>query len=76
MADEIVTRLRESCAHLCKQVCCRENAYAVGLDAAEEILRLRSALALAVGELSTHSEYRVWSPEQLMNQFLEEARNV
>jgi hypothetical protein len=39
-----------------------------------EINRLRTALALAVGELSTHSQYAVYSPEQLMQQFLEEAR--
>jgi hypothetical protein len=43
-------------------------------DAADEIERLRTALALAVGELSTHAQYSVYSPEQLMQQFLEEAR--
>jgi hypothetical protein len=40
----------------------------------EEIQRLRAALALAVGELSTHGQYAVYSPDQLMQQFLEEAR--
>lgn len=40
----------------------------------DEIERLRAALALAVGELSTHGEYTAWTPEMLMNQFLEEAR--
>lgn len=43
-------------------------------DAAQEIKTLRTALALAVGELSTHREYRVYSPEIMMNQFLDEAR--
>jgi hypothetical protein len=43
--------------------------------AADEIERLRTALALAVGELSTHAQYSVYSPEQLMQQFLEDARH-
>lgn len=42
--------------------------------AADEIELLSAALALAVGELSTHAQYSVYSPEQLMQQFLEEAR--
>ena len=48
MADKIVDRLRNSCAHKCS-VCDRENAYAVGDDAVEyiraqqaEIERLRT----------------------------------
>jgi hypothetical protein len=41
-ADDIVTRLRNSCAHLCDQ-CERENAYGVGDEAADEIERLRAA---------------------------------
>lgn len=43
------------------------------LEAREEIKRLRTALALAVGELSAHDAYRVWSPDQLLEQFMEEA---
>jgi hypothetical protein len=39
-----------------------------------EIERLRVALALAVGELSTHAAYAVYSPDQLLEQFMQEAR--
>jgi hypothetical protein len=39
-----------------------------------EIERLRAALALAVGELSTHAAYAVYSPDQLLEQFVQEAR--
>ena len=59
MADDIVERLQNSCAHntgdpqRCTR-CGRENAYAVGLDAVEliksqqaEIERLRVALEIA-----------------------------
>jgi hypothetical protein len=41
---------------------------------ADEVVRLRAALALAVGELSTHGEHRHTNPVALMQQFLEEAR--
>jgi hypothetical protein len=62
--DDIVERLRRA---------------AVGLDmnqtAADEIERLRVALALAVGELSTHAAYAVYSPDQLLEQFMQEARH-
>ena len=44
------------------------------LRAADEIERLRNALALAVGELSTHGQYTIYSPDQLMQQFIQEAR--
>lgn len=40
----------------------------------KEIERLRAALALAVGELSTYGPMKYTSPEQLMQHFLEEAR--
>lgn len=43
-------------------------------EAADEIERLRTALALAVGEMSTSGEYSYLSPDQLMQHFLEEAR--
>ena len=39
-----------------------------------EMERLRVALALAVGELSTHAAYAVYSPDQLLEQFMQEAR--
>lgn len=39
-----------------------------------QIERLRAALHLAVGELSTHSEHRHTTPDLLVQQFLEEAR--
>jgi hypothetical protein len=38
-----------------------------------KIGRLRKALALAVGELSTHGQYTIYSPDQLMQQFIQEA---
>jgi len=43
-------------------------------DQEKEIERLRGALALAVGELSTHAQYAVYSPDQLLEQFMQEAR--
>ena len=39
-----------------------------------EIERLRAALTLAVGELSTHTQYAIYSPDQLLEQFMQEAR--
>lgn len=51
-----------------------ENMDKLKKQAADEIQQLRTALALAVGELSTHAQYSVYSPEQLMQQFLKEAR--
>jgi hypothetical protein len=41
MSDDIVSRLRNSCAHTCAK-CDDENAYAVGVEAADEIERLRA----------------------------------
>jgi hypothetical protein len=41
MTDDIVTRLRGSCDHLCIG-CTAENAHDVGLIAADEIERLRA----------------------------------
>jgi hypothetical protein len=66
VADDIVTRLRTEHYHVARTAC-------ISCDAADEIERLRVALALAVGELSTHGQYSVYSPDQLMQQFLEEA---
>lgn len=42
-------------------------------DVIEEIERLRRALDLAVGELSTTDRYRLWNPEQLRQHFVDEA---
>ena len=42
-------------------------------EAADEIERLRKALALAIGELSTHDTHRLYSPEQLYQEFFKEA---
>lgn len=66
MADDILTRLRY--VHY-------DDADALMHEAADAIERLQTALALAVGELSTHGQYTSWTPEMLMNQFLEEARH-
>ena len=44
MTDDIVTRLRGSCDHLCIG-CTAENAHDVGLIAADEIERLRVEVA-------------------------------
>jgi hypothetical protein len=43
VTDDIVIRLRNSCAHLCDR-CERENAYGVGGKAADEIESLRHQL--------------------------------
>lgn len=43
-------------------------------EAADEISVLRTALALAVGEMSTSGEYSYVGPDVLMNRFLDEAR--
>ena len=81
MADDIVTRLRELAGDwdLLRELA-NDWDY-VGLMpkddlrvAADEIERLRVALALAVGELSTHAQYAIYSPDQLMESFLGEAR--
>jgi hypothetical protein len=41
VSDDIVTRLRASCDHLCIG-CTEENAHDVGLEAADEIERLQA----------------------------------
>ena len=76
MTDDIVTRLRRVPERVPKGmgIVGLNEYYQRCQDAADEIERLRTALALAVGELSTHAQYSVYSPEQLMQQFLEEAR--
>ncbi len=83
MSDDIVTRLRNSYGQGC--TCFAHHSFecsCVGAqwveryvdEAADEIERLRTALQLAVGELSTHDTHRLYSPDQLYQQFLEEAR--
>ena len=69
MADDIVKRLENACAHPC-DLCQRENAYVVGEDAAiqieaqqAEIERLRAAGdALAAWLTANTSERQKMSP--------------
>lgn len=72
MADDIMTRLTEPNAGV------TSDQWAVMRrtmsEAVDEIKLLKTALALAVGELSTHSQYSMWSPEMLLAQFMKEAR--
>ena len=61
MTDDIVTRLRNSCDHLCVG-CTEENAHDVGLEAAYEIESLRvayrQAMATVVQALSQRDRWR------------------
>lgn len=50
------------------------SSLSLAAEAADEIERLRTALALAVGEVSTYGPYLYTSPEQLMEYFMQEAR--
>ena len=43
-------------------------------EAADEIQLLRAALALACGLLSTYEDHAMFQPDQLMQQFIKEAR--
>jgi hypothetical protein len=65
VADDIVDRLQDT-------------AYEVDVcwEAATEIEQLRSALALACGLLSTYEDHAMFQPDQLMQQFIEEARKA
>lgn len=65
MADDIVTRLRNETDDF--------HIFNLVIEAADEIELLRRALDLAVGELSTNDKYRLCHPEQLRQQFLNEA---
>lgn len=65
MTDDIVARLRNETDDF--------RIFGLVLEAADEIERLRRALDLAVGELSTNDRYRLWNPEQLRQQLLDEA---
>ena len=72
MFNDIVTRLRERQRELEFWWPDDDPPLTWVSEAADEIERLRSALALACGLLSTY--YAMSPPDQLMQQFLEEAR--
>lgn len=72
MSDDIVIRLRNHAED--EAMLGNDWLRDVMRDGADEIKRLRTALQLAVGELSTHDTHRLYSPDQLYQQFLEEAR--
>lgn len=49
--NDIVTRLRNACAHLCDK-CNRDNPYGIGDEAANEIKRLRDGILKYVTTIS------------------------
>jgi hypothetical protein len=69
VADDIVTRLRDRLDSVVF-VPDREDLR----QAADEIERLRKALALAAYEVATYGPYRYTSPDQLAESFLRDAR--
>lgn len=69
VTDDIVTRLRDLLDGPVPMTVERQDVR----EAADEIERLRTALHLAVGELSTHSEHRHMTPDLLVQHFMEEA---
>jgi hypothetical protein len=74
--DDIVERLEwhNTCVRNADGLCLLQQALYKIEHQQAEIERLRVALALAVGELSTHAAYAVYSPDQLLEQFMQEAR--
>jgi hypothetical protein len=74
MTYDIVTRLMEGNHLACGDPGSPWSVRCVKCLAADEIERLRVALALACGELSTTDHHRNQHPEPLMKQFLNEAR--
>lgn len=68
MSDDIVIRLRNHAED--EAMLGNDWLRDVMRDGADEIERLRAALQLVVGELSTYSEYRLISPDALLNQFI------
>jgi hypothetical protein len=72
MTEDIVTRLREWTDYKDGGWPGRDE-YMLVTEAADEIERLRTALGLACGLLSTY--YAMSPPDKLMQQFLEEARH-
>lgn len=73
MADDIVVRLQKNIDRCDDEIC---GYCPVDKDAIDEIVWLRTALQLAVGQLSTYNNYRFITPTQIYNQFLKEAKNV
>jgi len=73
VADDIVDRLREEAGEIMPGTFLSLEGPAM-IEAADEIERLRTALGLACELLSTY--YAMSPPDQLMQQFLEEARRV
>ena len=82
MAEHIVERLRNDGGHpdLAHPLCIEAADTIEHLDAIiarflADIKQLRAALTLAVGELSTHTQYAIYSPDQLLEQFMQEAHH-
>lgn len=73
MADDIVTRLRKI-ADLQDMDDDNRAESPFLREVADEIERLRAALALACGLLSTYEDHSMFHPEALVLQFMEEAR--
>jgi hypothetical protein len=81
VSSDIVKRLRNDGGHpdLTHPLCIEAADTIEHLDAIiarflADIKQLRAALTLAVGELSTHTQYAIYSPDQLLEQFMQEAR--
>jgi hypothetical protein len=75
VADDIVAHLRSVDVERVSthyHDCWKSHTVCAMRYAADEIERLREALALACGLLSTY--YAMRPPDELMQQFLEEAR--
>jgi hypothetical protein len=70
VADDIVKRLEEADPNLLRYVAGNRLIS----DVVDEIEALRSALALAVGELSTHEHWGEFDHHEVVAHFLEEAR--
>jgi hypothetical protein len=64
MNEDLVSRLRQF-----------GDSYGLDNDAADEISRLRIALQLAVGELSTYNDHQFVPPDMLYQMFLNKADN-
>ena len=64
MKEDIVARLRQF-----------GDSHGLDVEAADEISRLRIALQLAVGELSTQNDHQFVPPDMLYQMFLNKADN-
>ncbi len=69
-----MTRLRNSCDHLCIG-CTEENAHDVGLEAADEIERLRRMAWMMAGYISTLDKTKQKHPEQVFMDWYEVAEH-